>query len=38
VPDLRGWILDDFGLDVTELTQIHHGVLGPDGLAAQGLG
>jgi spectinomycin phosphotransferase len=25
VPDLRRWIRDDFGLDVTELTQIHHG-------------
>jgi spectinomycin phosphotransferase len=22
---LRGWIRDDFGLDVTELTQVHHG-------------
>jgi spectinomycin phosphotransferase len=25
VPDLRGWIRADFGLDVTELTQVHHG-------------
>lgn len=25
MPDLRRWIRDDFGLDVTELTQIHHG-------------
>jgi spectinomycin phosphotransferase len=25
VRELRGWIRDDFGLDVTELTQIHHG-------------
>ncbi|MEV8374365.1 aminoglycoside phosphotransferase family protein [Kribbella sp. NPDC056861] len=25
MPDLRGWIRADFGLDVTELTQVHHG-------------
>lgn len=25
MPELRGWIRTDFGLDVTELTQVHHG-------------